>query len=259
MARLTDTGIYRLGPADGQSVMLMKAGEAGPVYQLGHAHSDFGSFELSLRGRRVFVNCGTHGYAESPHRNTLRGVAAHNVAQVSGREPLQCWSVFRVARRYAVKSIRWQSSLKGTMVRASHDGYGAYGHERVIAWAPETGWWVEDDFEGRGSVDGLSYLHLHPDFRFEGIEGGYGVVDVTDGREVARVLVPEGSSVTLTVGKAGEPLACYHPAFGVQVPASMLTFSGRDEHMLHLAYAIVPAGCAATTYDAVAEAAEVMM
>ncbi len=54
----------RLGPA----YLVCDCANVGPDYLPGHAHADTLSFELSLDGRRLFVNSGTSVYGIGPER-----------------------------------------------------------------------------------------------------------------------------------------------------------------------------------------------
>src|SRR5690606_9343789 len=83
----------------GPAVLIMDVGEIGPDYLPGHAHADTLSFELSLHGRRVFVNGGTSTYEANAERLRQRGTAAHNTVVVDGQDSSEVWSAFRVARR----------------------------------------------------------------------------------------------------------------------------------------------------------------
>src|SRR5207248_645434 len=53
-------------------------GPVGPDYQPGHAHADTLGLECSYRGRRLFVDPGTHGYDHDQRRRHDRSTAAHN-------------------------------------------------------------------------------------------------------------------------------------------------------------------------------------
>lgn len=92
-----NAGYYKL--YNGDLAVMFDAGEAGPSYMLGHAHCDCLSFELSYRGKPIFVNSGTYAY-QSDLRSYFRSTAAHNTCMVDGEEQLECWGEHRVGRGY---------------------------------------------------------------------------------------------------------------------------------------------------------------
>lgn len=109
-----DAGFYVLRDAPQRLHLIAKAGAPGPAWQLGHAHADALSYELSLDGQRVIVNSGVHGYADSPHRTACRAEAAHNTAAVIGTPQLETWAAFRVGRRYALlEAPAWPETWTG--------------------------------------------------------------------------------------------------------------------------------------------------
>ncbi|UXI66382.1 heparinase II/III family protein [Tahibacter amnicola] len=119
----------------GDAVVLTDIGDIGPDYLPGHAHAETLSFELSLRGHRLFVNAGTSCYATGRQREWERSTAAHNTVQVDGADSSEVWSSFRVARRARVFDRGWGNDRETTWLRATHDGYhrlpGRVLHERI--------------------------------------------------------------------------------------------------------------------------------
>ena len=65
-------------------VLIADLSEVGASYIPGHAHADTLSFELSLFGKRLFVNSGTSSYSLGPERHRQRSTIAHNTVCVSG-------------------------------------------------------------------------------------------------------------------------------------------------------------------------------
>lgn len=84
--------------------MIVDAGQVGPNYIPGHAHSDAMSFELFKDGKPVITNCGTYGY-QCKERQFFRSTASHNTVMVDGVEQSQCWGAFRVAKRCSVRVL----------------------------------------------------------------------------------------------------------------------------------------------------------
>lgn len=118
---LSESGYVRLTVGD--AVLIADVGPVGPDYLPGHAHADTLSFELSLRGRRVFVNGGTSTYEAGELRARQRGTAMHNTVEVDGQDSSEVWSSFRVARRARPMDVRCVEEGQGLALEASHDGY----------------------------------------------------------------------------------------------------------------------------------------
>lgn len=197
VAKQTGYAALRMDPW----VLIADFGPPGPDWQLGHAHCDQLSFELSAHGQRLLVNRGLSGYADDPHRSYCRSVEAHTTVQVDGAEPLELWGSFRVGRRstpalesapradsaerYALAAhMRWQTLAHRPVHRRqwSVDAAGSVGRVRV-----------QDGLEGarRG---GVARYHVAPGVR----------VRVRDDRRAELTLAGGGATVQM---EATEPIA----------------------------------------------------
>lgn len=105
------------------SKALLDVARIGPDYQLGHAHADTLSFELSLFGQRVFVNSGTSQYGQDVERQRQRSTRAHNTVIVNGENSSEVWSGFRVARRARPRNLEIIQNTNKLTVSCEHDGY----------------------------------------------------------------------------------------------------------------------------------------
>ena len=92
--------IFRNGPW----TLIVDAGSPGAQYTPGHAHCDAMSFELFKNGIPVLVNCGTYAY-QSDLRTFFRSTSAHNTVMVNDVEQSQCWGIFRMGKRSAVRVL----------------------------------------------------------------------------------------------------------------------------------------------------------
>ncbi len=203
------SGYASIDLGDGNKTLLDLA-RVGPDYQPGHAHADTLSFELSLFGKRIFVNSGTSQYGDDAERHRQRSTSAHNTVEVDGENSSEVWSGFRVARRaYPVLELFDNQSDK-ILIRASHTGYlrlkGRVLHRRE--WLFESGH-IEllDKVEGEHEV-AVARLYVHPKIRF--IE--------EQRRFIARL---EGGGYVVVEFKGGESSrlvrSSWHPEFGKKI------------------------------------------
>ncbi len=132
-AELSAAGYYRLSA--GPTLVLMDAGICCPDELPAHAHADTLSFEFSVGGQRVVVNCGTYAYQDAGWRNRLRGTAAHSTVTVDGLDSAEVHGVFRLGRRpREVAGVRRQDGAT-SIIEGRHDGYRHLGlvHHRRLA------------------------------------------------------------------------------------------------------------------------------
>lgn len=145
---------------------VIRAGAHGPDHQLGHAHADLLSFDLSRGPARLVTDTGTGTYAAGPARARLRSTAAHNTIALDGQELLEAWSSFRSGRRGRARCVARGESAGFAWIAAVHDGWrwlaGSPMHHRLLAVSAEAAC-VVDLVAGRGVHRVASRLHLHPD------------------------------------------------------------------------------------------------
>ncbi len=154
--------VLRAGPLHA----VMRAGAHGPDHQLGHAHADLLSHEVSLGAQRVITDTGTATYDAGPLRDRTRSTAAHNTLQLDGAELLEAWGSFRSGRRGRA-AVRWRGAERGfELLWAGHDAWrflpGRPRHERLLAVSSDR-LVVLDAVLGVGRHRVRSALHLHPD------------------------------------------------------------------------------------------------
>jgi uncharacterized heparinase superfamily protein len=192
-------------------VLICDAALVCPDHLPAHAHADTLSFELSLDGRRIFVNGGTSTYQAGDARQHERGTAAHNTVVVDGKDSSETWGSFRVARRARPSELTVVHDAVGLRVAASHDGYrrlpGRVTHHRRWTLTPG-GLQVDDRLEGCAHT-ARAFFHLHPDVSPDQLAMSFdGATDVS---ESASAWHPEfGRSLAsraITAGFAGATLA----------------------------------------------------
>ena len=172
---LSDSGYYGWAGPDGEYVVC-DAGPIGPDYQLGHAHADLFSFELSLNGERMIVDSGTSTYSAGPEREYLRGTAAHNTVEVNGRNQVDVWGSFRVGRRVKPHDVHFDPSPDGFVLSAWHDGYKhdfGISHKRTFAFRKGHNLRITDTFQGVSNQCIRMRLHFAPDCSLTATDGCY--------------------------------------------------------------------------------------
>ncbi len=195
----------------GPAYLVCDCAPVGPDQQPGHAHADTLSFELSLSGRRVFVNSGTSRYGTDPERQRQRGTAAHNTVVVEDEDSSEVWAGFRVARRARARLQVARATPLGVMIAGSHDGYrrlpGRNGHWRQWCLG-ERSLHIEDRVSGPFRT-AVAHFHLHP-------KVGVQVV----GERVVELTGADGARARMTfVGAAAVEVrpSHWHPEFGLAV------------------------------------------
>ena len=252
---LADAGYYGWRDASG-NYLNCDAGAIGPDHIPGHAHADIFSFELSLAGRRVIVDAGTHDYVPGPMRAYCRSTAAHNTVEIEGQDQCEMWGAFRVARRGKPRDVKWSPGPEGFTLEGGHDGYrrlpGRPVHRRCFEWRLVKGLQITDTITAELPVRAVSRLHLHPDCRVE--RAGAGVIVLREGETVCTV---EARDCSIAVA-----FSAYCPEFNRALDGTVLAIEGQGTE-LRLCWSIVPtmrsfdsggAAAAAGVVEKVAEA-----
>ncbi|MCH8890239.1 MAG: alginate lyase family protein [Myxococcales bacterium] len=224
---LPDSGYYGARHPNGH-YLICDAGPMGPDSQMGHAHGDLFSFELSLRGHRVICDSGVHGYDGDPYRAYCRSTRAHNTIEIDGEDQCEFWATFRVARRARPREIRWETTEDGFRLSGWHDGYerlpGKPRHYRQFSWHERGALAVKDRVVCARSVSVASRLHLHPDCEIVDLES-----------QTARIRAPGGDFYVAFAGRGSLEVekSVYCPEFGVAIENQALVFSsaGADIEM----------------------------
>lgn len=218
-----DAGYYCLG--NGVIKILMDVGEIAPSYMPGHGHCDGLSFELSWKGRPMFVNSGTGQYQGSL-RSYFRSTAAHNTVVIDDQEQSQCWGEHRVAKRITeVSGAYGDTWMEGTLRTC----YGKIQkrrmelHENMVT--------IRDRVNGRAKA----YFHLAPEFHYI---PQYHRILVRDKREetVCEIMALPSDNVTLY--REGD-ICSYAPEFGkiLHIPVLEIAWNGDGtEHEIQIRF-----------------------
>lgn len=209
VTRLAETGYVRC--QKGGAVLFLDVAPVGPDYIPGHAHADTLTFELSLFGHRVIVDCGTSTYEKNEVRQRQRGTAAHNTVTIDAHDSSEVWGGFRVARRAKPFGLGIEQLADQIHVVCAHDGYRRLGgtpvHRRE--WRlTDNELSLRDTIEG-GFREAIARFHLHPKNNIEmtGPQSARG--NLQDGRPFS-ILVQGGNARLRNV--------TYHPEFNNDIP-----------------------------------------
>lgn len=209
-----ESGFHVLRDQATEMHVIVKAGAPGPAYQLGHAHCDCMTYEMSLQGERVIVDTGVHGYADSPHRARVRGGAAHNTIEVEGFPQLETWGAFRVGRRYAMEHVARTSANR---LQASAILPGGVRIAREIA-LEDGALVVHDEAQRPAGVPMYSHLHLAPGLAWEPRGSQWCALR---GGEVQLCIDFEGAHASVSETQ-------YFPRFGTTLEIQRLTLTASE-------------------------------
>ena len=133
----------------------------------GHAHGGTLSFEMSVEGQRMIVNCGAHAGGDGNWRDAMRATAAHSTAVIDDDDMLE-WLEDGALGRRPKRVVRNRLEDGGNIwIDASHDGYrdsvGLTHRRRLYLTAEGDSLRGEDILSGVGEAMRFNIrFHLHP-------------------------------------------------------------------------------------------------
>lgn len=210
-ARL-DSGI------DDGAVIIADVGRAGADYIPGHAHADALSFEMSILGRRLFVNGGTSTYELCLERLRQRGTRAHNTVCVDGIDSSAVWHNFRLGQR--ITDVQSSLACGDQFVTLTgsflgfHSSKGSIIHKRI--WHLKSGELTIEDFLEGAFTSGEARLHIAPGWTVQRIASA---IQLKNGQIIAEV----SSDATICLERS-----TWGRSFGDDVPVDVISirFSG---------------------------------
>ncbi|MEJ0034107.1 MAG: alginate lyase family protein [Bacteroidota bacterium] len=145
--------------------LFIDAGQIGPDYIPGHAHSDTFNFILFAKGKPIVIEVGTSTYETGSRRLMERSAKSHNTVVIDNRNQSDVWASFRVGRRAHIISI----SENDSSISAEHDGYRRIGaiHQRKWTWSDNEIVIEDNVLSERADHDLKAYLHFDPSCRVE--------------------------------------------------------------------------------------------
>src|ERR1700722_14824514 len=224
-------GVRRLMPSGYISIglppfhLICDIAPVGPDHLPAHAHADALSFELSFKGRRIFVNSGTSEYGASAERKRQRGTAAHNTLVLDGEDSSEVWGSFRVARRSRARLTELRAEDSAVGVVGEHDGYrrlsGKNLHRR--SWRlTARGLLIEDMVEGTFE-SAKCYFHLHPEIQVQ--RGPGSELQLSDTRGALLTMRFEGAAAVDFFDST------WHPEFGLALSARCIVAQFRGPRL----------------------------
>lgn len=218
-----DAGYYCL--KNNNLKLVLDAGEIAPDYMPGHGHCDGLSFELSWKGRPLFVNSGTGQY-QGPLRSYFRSTAAHNTIVIDGEEQSVCWGEHRVGKRIShVSGSRGETWVKGSLTTCT----GRHHARKILVKEEEEECclWILDKVQGHADA----YLHLAPEYEYR--QNGPSILVKYAGLDIRRVceILPEDTD-QIKIHREGI-LCSYAPEFGEILQKQVLQISWDGDGSAH--------------------------
>jgi len=148
--------------------LVIDAGNIGPDYIPGHAHSDTANFELHIDQHPVVTDTGISTYEANERRILERSTKAHNTVVIDGLDQSEVWSSFRVARRAKVTDRKESKDY----ICVRHDGYSRIGaiHSREF-YCTEKEIKIIDivTSQKKRKYQCCAYIHFAPDVKIKDI------------------------------------------------------------------------------------------
>ena len=211
---------------------IIDGGPGGPDHLLAHAHADIFSYELSISGKKMIVDTGVYEYQKGEMREYVRSTRAHNTACIDGKDQIECWDSFRVARRYKPYDVTFNESDLHSEFKGSYSGYAkligdSIVHSRVMRIIP-TDRIIEviDTIEGHGEHLVESSMHVHPDVIVERKDGVLELI-----KKDTKIFIKSESNTKIDYG-------WYCPQFGIKRQNSVIRFGERMKLPATLSYSI---------------------
>jgi len=213
IVHLRESGYLRINKSN--LALFIDVGRVGPDYLPGHAHADTLSFELSLFGRRLFVNGGTSEYCLGEIRNYERSTEAHNTVVVDNKNSSEVWAGFRVARRAYPIGLKIDQTEELINIECSHNGYERLRkgliHKRL--WQISENFINISDLIQGNYLNSFAYYHLSPDVKILRVEMDKIILLTKNEKKIYLNYV--GTSLEVIDG-------FYAPEFGKRIPNKCL-------------------------------------
>ncbi len=163
-----------------RTLVITDVGAPGPL-AAPHTHGGTLSFEMSVDGHRLIVNCGAHGGSDPGWRQAQRATAAHSTATVEDADSVVIADDGNMEHGpERVVATRLEDG-GATWIDASHDGFvndfGISHRRRLYLAADGNSLRGEDTLSGRGRAGRFTIrFHLHPTVKASLVADGTGAL-----------------------------------------------------------------------------------
>lgn len=191
-----------------------------------HKHNDQLSFEYHPHGIPLIVDPGSYVYTSDPDaRNLFRSTASHNTLRIDAVEQNEMkpeW-LFRLFETSNAEHVSFDDGADVAEYVGRHHGYERLPepvtHERAFRLLRTSdSLLIIDRLRGQGEHDVVWHFHLAPGVSVQPSDGPL-LTLVAGGRAWGLYFPPE---LTMAIETAG-----YSPSYGVRVPCTAITLSGR--------------------------------
>lgn len=214
-----DSGFFGLRRA--HDFFVAKLGKLGPDALMAHAHGDWGSFEWSYRGQRIFVDQGVFEYCEGDRRHQSRSTKNHNTVVVGGIEQADFFGSFRCGTRPLPCTTHVEFEAEGATISGTlHIKHNGRYHKVDRTFEIGADSITISDVASPGAGKVRSTLLLHPD------------IEVTRDTQKIRLLTKSGHIIEIILACGQEVLlqdAYWWPDMGVSLPSRRLVFTGHAQ------------------------------
>jgi hypothetical protein len=173
-----DAGLACVRTHDHSVLLVMDFGPHGYLSTAAHGHADALSIWLALDDEYFLVDAGTYAYHSHPEwRTYFRSTAAHNTAQVDGRNQSEMAGRFLWSAKANTRLLRFENGSEQVVIEAEHDGYSRLPdpvmHRRTIAFDRATGNLnIEDSFQCGAKHRLELFFHMHEDAEVLSVRSG---------------------------------------------------------------------------------------
>ncbi|HGY56899.1 MAG TPA: alginate lyase family protein [Caldithrix abyssi] len=177
IAALKESGYFVV--RENELYLVIDGGPLGVIYQPGHAHCDFLSYELSYKSRRFIVDSGIGEYLPTELRLKARSIYSHNTLVINQMEQAEIWHAFRMGKRIIPQNVQFASSpfikFEGAYENFMNKESGYY-HKRSILFQNTKEINIQDYFSPAEYRQAEDLIHLHPQCRAK-IQNGAVIVE----------------------------------------------------------------------------------
>lgn len=148
--------------------LCLSCGPNGQNGNGGHAHNDKLSFELSIKGKDVFIDPGTYCYTPFPEwRNNFRSTSFHNTVEIDNEEQNRFipGNLFSLKNEAKIEISNIYKKKDYDIIEAIHYGYKRLNksiiHKRKILFNKiKSFYFFKDEFIGSGNHIFKIYFHI---------------------------------------------------------------------------------------------------